>query len=185
MHEEFIDIATKTGEPTGQSCSKSEIHRKGYYHHTAHVWFYTANGCILLAQRAATKAICPNLWDVSVAGHVDAGETIESAAVREVWEEIGLKIQPEDLHKIGVFECFQSYSNGIIDNEFHHTFISELKVPVNSLKKDDNEVAGLKLVSIPEFENLLENSKSNFHFVSENSSYYNTFLDYLKRYLNL
>lgn len=185
MQDELIDILTKTGEFTGQSCAKSEIHRKGHYHHTAHIWFYTNDGHILLAQRSATKSICPSLWDVSVAGHVDAGETVEAAAIRESFEEIGLKIQPKDLHKIGVYECFQSYENGIIDNEFHHTFISELKIPISNLKKNLNEVADLKLVSVTEFEALLKNSKNNSHFVSENSNYYNSFIDYLKRYLNL
>ena len=42
--EEYIDIVTKEGEPTGKSALKSEIHTKGYYHNTAHVWFYTSKG---------------------------------------------------------------------------------------------------------------------------------------------
>src|SRR5690554_46614 len=127
MQEEFIDIVTKDGVPTGKTALKSEIHTKGYYHNTAHIWFYTKDGRILLAQRAATKTIYPLLWDVSVAGHVDAGETVEQAAIREIQEEIGLTIAEGDLQKIGVFPCFQSYDNGIIDNEFHHTFIAELR----------------------------------------------------------
>ena len=114
--------------------AKSEIHSKGYYHNTAHVWLYTANGEILLAQRSATKVICPSLWDVSVAGHVDAGEFIIQAAIREVKEEIGLELHTNDLQKIGVFKCLQSYNNAIIDNEFHHTYIGELRVPLNKLK---------------------------------------------------
>ena len=184
MQEEFIDIVTKTGEHTGQSCAKSEIHRKGYYHNTAHVWLYTKDGRILLAQRSATKTICPSLWDVSVAGHVDAGETIEAAAVREVFEEIGLVILQNDLHKIGVFECFQNYDNGIKDNEFHHTFMAELKVPLTDLIKNDDEVDDLKLVSFDEFETLLKHSETNQHFVGSNTPYYITVLEHLKKQLN-
>ena len=73
---EYIDIVTKQGIPTGKSALKSDIHTKGYYHNTAHVWLFIKDGQVLLAQRAASKLICPLLWDVSVAGHVDAGETI-------------------------------------------------------------------------------------------------------------
>ena len=95
--EELIDIVDKNGIPTGVSVPKSEIHAKGHLHNTAHVWFYDASGNILLQQRAASKTICPLLWDVSVAGHIDAGETPEQAAVREAKEEIGVDNSEDDL----------------------------------------------------------------------------------------
>ncbi|HLV13677.1 MAG TPA: NUDIX domain-containing protein [Xanthomarina sp.] len=172
MQEEFIDIVTKDGVPTGKTALKSEIHTKGYYHNTAHIWFYTKDGRILLAQRAATKTIYPLLWDVSVAGHVDAGETVEQAAIREIQEEIGLTIAEGDLQKIGVFPCFQSYDNGIIDNEFHHTFIAELKVAIEHLKPQPGEVEALELVTVETYKPLLANSYTNSYFVASNREYY-------------
>lgn len=175
--DELIDIITKEGKPTGKSAPKSEIHTKGYYHNTAHIWFYTTKGEVLLAQRAATKVICPLLWDVSVAGHVDADETITQAAIREVQEEIGLTIYEKDLEKIGVFECFQSYANGIIDNEFHHTFIAALQTDIKTLNFQKEEVEAIKLVSISEFKTLLENSENNNHFIASNYTYYMKVLD--------
>jgi isopentenyldiphosphate isomerase len=170
--DEYIDIVTKDGKPTGKTALKSEIHAKGFYHNTAHVWLYTKKGEILLQQRSATKTICPLLWDVSVAGHIDAGETVISGAIREVYEEIGLKLVSKDLEKIGVFECFQSYSNGIKDNEFHHTFIAELKVDFNTLKPQKDEVEALKLISIAEFKQQLKHSDVSGHFVTSNQLYY-------------
>ncbi|PWI31636.1 hydrolase [Flavobacteriaceae bacterium LYZ1037] len=172
MTEELIDIVTKTDKPTGKTALKSEIHKKGYYHNTAHVWFYTKAGQILLAQRASSKTICPLLWDVSVAGHVDAGETIKQAAIRETLEEIGLVVTESNLQKIGVFPCFQSYDFGIIDNEFHHTYIIELKVTLNQLKPQLDEVEALKLISVQEFEELLTFSENNNHLIPSNKTYY-------------
>lgn len=170
--EEFIDIVNKNGKPTGKSAPKSEIHTKGHYHHTAHIWLYTKTGEILLSQRSASKTICPLLWDVSVAGHIDAGEPLVTAALREVQEEIGLSILEKDLEKIGVFECFQSYGNGIKDNEFHNTFISELKVDISKLKLQIEEVEAVKLVSFSEFKEILKHIGSDNHFVASNKSYY-------------
>jgi len=178
--DEYIDIVTKDGVLTGESALKSEIHTKGYYHNTAHVWLFSEKGEVLLAQRAATKTICPLLWDVSVAGHVDAGESIEHAALRETKEELGLIIPKKDLIKTGVTECFQSYPNGIIDNEFHHTFISELKDDIGSLRIDRKEVEAIKLVSIPEFQNLINNIGIDDHFIPSNKKYYQFVLESIK-----
>lgn len=175
--EEHIDIVTKMGEPTGKTALKSEIHSKGLYHNTAHIWLYTAKGEILLAQRSAKKAIYPLLWDVSVAGHVDAGETIEAAAIREIQEEIGLTLTETDLQKIGIFPSFRSYDNGISDNEFHHTYIAKLQVPLENLKPQIGEVDALQLVTHNQFKMLLKHSASNGYFVAANYRYYEVVLD--------
>jgi isopentenyldiphosphate isomerase len=181
--DELIDVVTNDGKPTGNIALKSEIHKQGLYHNTAHIWFYTKENQILLAQRSANKSICPLLWDVSVAGHVDSGETIEEAAIRETKEEINLDIELTQLNKVGVFPCFQTYNNGIIDNEFHHTFIVELKEDLTFLKPQENEVEALKLVSINEFFELLDNSKSNRHFVASNKTYYLKVLNAIQKHL--
>lgn len=181
--EEYIDIVTVNGKPTGKSAPKSEIHKKGHYHNTAHIWFYTTRGEILLQQRAASKVICPLLWDVSVAGHIDAGETLKFGAVREIKEEIGLTITETALTKIGVFKCFQTYDNGIIDNEFHYTFIAELKVDLNKLTPQKEEVEALKLVSLKNFKHLLKHSETNGHFVASNRKYYEFVLNAIHKKL--
>ena len=175
--EEYLDILTKEGQPIGENALKSEVHKKGYYHNTAHIWFYSKNGEILLQQRAASKTICPLLWDVSVAGHVDAGETIIQAAIRETKEEIGLSISENDLYKIGVFKCFQSYPNGMIDNEFHHTFISEFGGTLDELNPQEDEVEDLKFITIPDFYEKLSQSDVNNHFIASNRLYYETVIE--------
>ena len=87
--DELVDILTDTGELTGQKCLKSEAHQKGLYHQSVHVWFYTVEGKVLLQKRASVKKVFPNKWDVSVAGHIGAGEGIIETAMRETEEEIG------------------------------------------------------------------------------------------------
>ena len=183
MIEELIDIVTKNGELTGEFATKSKIHKKGYYHNTAHIWLYTKSKQILLQQRAKTKAIYPLLWDVSVAGHIDSGENITQGALREIKEEIDLSLTENCLIKIGVFECFKTYANGMIDNEFHHTFIGELNVSIDLLNPQKEEVEALKLVSFDDFEKLLNNSKNNHHFIPSNKAYYLTILSEIKNIL--
>lgn len=170
--DEYIDIVDEHGNPMGKSELKSVIHKKGHYHHTAHVWFYTQNGNVLLSQRSAKKSICPLMWDVSVAGHIDTGENPKQAAIRETKEEIGLTILETDLQLIGIFPCFQSYENGIVDNEFHNTFIAQLKVPISKLTIQKEEVEALKFVTLDGFKKLIENIGEDNHFVASNKAYY-------------
>lgn len=177
----FIDIVTDKGEPTGKTALKSIIHKKGYYHNTIHLWLFTDNGEILLQQRSRKKAIYPLLWDVSVAGHIDAGETFVEAAIRETKEEIGLDLNANDLIKIGINSYESSYNNGaILDNEFHHVYIAKLNSTIDSLILQKNEVEALKLVSFSTFKNLLEHSATNGHFISTNLPYYKFVLETIK-----
>lgn len=144
--DELIDILDDDGNPTGRTALKSEAHKNGWFHPTVHIWCYTPNGQILIQQRGENKTTHPLLWDVSVAGHVGAGEDIKTSALREVKEEIGLTINEQDLEKIEVFKAVHQHGLGLTDSEFHHTFLCELKVPLAALKKQDSEVAALALI---------------------------------------
>ena len=180
--DEYIDIVDKHGEPTGETALKSEAHKNGWYHNTIHLWLHTTNGDILLQQRSHKKIIYPLLWDVSVAGHVDAGETFIEAALRETEEEIGLKLEQNSLQHIGVFLHKTSYDNGNIqDNEFHQVFKAQLNVNLEELIIQENEVEAIKLVSLEDFETLLKDSISNNHFVTSNTAYYKFILKSIKQ----
>ena len=184
--DELIDIVTEDGKPTGTIARKSEIHKKGWFHNTIHLWLFTIKGNILLQQRSHKKSIFPLLWDVSVAGHIDAGETFIEAALRETHEELGLILRPKDLKKIGVHKHMSSYNNGKIqDNEFHHVYIAQLKVDLNTLIPQPDEVEALKLVSLKEFESLLKHSTTNSHFVPTNKAYYKFVSNNIAKVLNL
>ena len=181
--DEWIDVLDIEGNKTGKTCQKSVVHKKGLCHATVHIWFYSNKGKILLQQRAASKAIYPLLWDVSVAGHVNSGESLITAAIREVKEEIGITIGENDLKKIGVMKSFQSYKSRIIDNEFHTIFISKLNDDIENLSPQKEEVEALKTVSISMFKKLLHDSENNSHFVTSNKEYYVFVLKKIKDFI--
>lgn len=149
--DELIDILDSKGNFTGKTAMKSEAHKHGWFHNTVHIWFYTPNGKVLLQQRGRNKDTYPLLWDVSVAGHVGAGEEIETAALREVEEEIGLSIIKGKLQRLGVFKSVQKHTEQLNDCEFHHTFLYELENPLEKLRKQDSEVEDLKLMPLLQF----------------------------------
>src|SRR5512133_143627 len=100
MPEEMIDLLRDDGTPLGRAKAKSLVHRDGDLHRTAHLWIVDSARRVLLQLRAATKVNHPSLWDVSVAGHVDAGETAVDAAIREAREEIGIALRAEELRHV-------------------------------------------------------------------------------------
>jgi isopentenyl-diphosphate delta-isomerase len=179
--DELIDILTPEGKSTGKTALKSEAHKKGWFHATAHIWFFTSDEKILLQKRALTKKVFPGIWDISVAGHIGAGEEILEGAKREVFEEIGLILENKDFIKIGTRIHQVNHENGIRDNEHHHVFIAELKTPISELTMQPEEVAGLELWDLKvlkETKNLENVLLPRFH--EYYVTVYNKIISYLK-----
>lgn len=174
--DELIDILDSEGNYTGETKMKSHAHRMGLFHATVHIWLYTKEGQVLIQQRGRNKDVYPLLWDVSVAGHVGAGEQIEISAVREIKEEIGLHVQTEQLIKIGVFKSIQKHHDNLLDCEFHYTFICELQVSLNQLKKQESEVENLDLIPLVQFEKEMLDSTFIRKYVPHANCYYQSIL---------
>ncbi|TMU56857.1 NUDIX hydrolase [Flagellimonas algicola] len=180
--DELVDILDENGKLTGKTCLKSEAHRKGYFHPTIHVWFYTSDGKVLFQKRGANKDTFPGLWDVSVAGHIGAGEDVIEAAIREVEEEISLVIKPKDLEKIGCFKSVHEHSKVLVDKEFHHTFLCEMKIPLPKLIKQESEVDALELIDLTTFKFNVEHNQLA-GFVPNDSGYYTKIIEEISQRL--
>src|ERR1041385_3576545 len=101
MSEEIFDVVNERDEVIGCR-SRGEVHRLGLLHRAVHVLVFNSRGQIFLQKRSMTKDKSPGLWDSSASGHLDSGEDYDASAVREVREEIGLrmKVCPQKLFKI-------------------------------------------------------------------------------------
>ncbi|MCK0159852.1 NUDIX hydrolase [Allomuricauda sp. F6463D] len=178
--EERVDILDELGNPTGKSCLKSDAHCKGLLHPTVHIWLYTPDGRVLLQQRGKNKATHPLLWDVSVAGHVFAGEKIVAAAIREVDEEIGLSITETDLESLGTFKAIHKISEDFIDAELHHIFLCKLNTSLNQLTKQESEVEDLALIPLFKFAEETWGLASVGKYVPHGPTYYKTIIKAIK-----
>lgn len=143
---ELIDVLDGDGHPTGIIKPKPDVHRDGDWHRCAHVWIIASDGRLLLQKRASVKENWPDLWDISVAGHISAGESPAESAVRETFEELGLVIAPEELVHIGTLRYSVQLRADYTENEFHEVHILRRDVDLASLTLDASEVAEVRWV---------------------------------------
>ena len=176
--DELIDIISKNGELTGETCLKSEAHKKGMLHASAHIWIFDKEKNVLIQKRAANKDTFPNLWDISVAGHISAGEEPITSALREVEEEIGLIVSEKQLHFIGTAKKRVEHHDDLIDNELHYIYVCEIDFNVDSLKIQKEEVAAIKSIKLDKLIQLVNSPK----FVPRKDGYYTFVFEKIKNY---
>ena len=170
--DELVDIVDQNGIVSGLICLKSEAHGEGYWHRCINVWLFTRDGELLIQKRVDTKDTFPSLWDVSVAGHIGAGERPLASAQRELFEEIGLVIGAGELMEIGTYSSTHRHSDMLIDREFQYVYIAELTVPMDELKLQAEEVAELRLLPISKLKKDVLSSNEKGRFVPYTQEYF-------------
>ncbi len=92
--DELWDIYDKDRNFTGRTHRRGDPLSSGDYHLTVHVWLQHTDGRFLITKRAPNKGYA-GLWECT-GGSALAGDDSLTAALREVREETGLEVQPEN-----------------------------------------------------------------------------------------
>ena len=91
QRSEKLEIVDNEGHVIGLA-ERAELHRNpGLIHRVVHVLVFNNNGELLLQKRSIRKDVAPGKWDTSVGGHINPGEDVLAAALREMEEELGIK----------------------------------------------------------------------------------------------
>lgn len=142
--DELLFQVNEKNEVLG-SISRGEAHsKKGVYYRTIYVLVFNKKNEVLIQKRSSTKDLYPNCWDLSVGGHVNWGDGYEETAVREINEELGLKMKKSDLITKG--DVLVNLANS---GEFFRVFEYKLK-PGEKINTLEEEVADTKWVSLQE-----------------------------------
>jgi isopentenyldiphosphate isomerase len=148
--DELLDVLDELGRPTGEVAWKSEAHRRGLPHRCFHCWVAgeDAEGPYLLVQRrAAAKDTWPGHLDVTAAGHLQSGEEPLAGGLRELEEELGLRVGPERLVPLGTRRIEQEIPQGC-DREFHDVFLLFDDMPLRDLRLQEGEVEAVIRVGL-------------------------------------
>ncbi|MFE4552507.1 NUDIX hydrolase [Streptomyces sp. NPDC056785] len=92
--DEILDIVDENDVVVGVS-PRAEAYARGLRHRCVFVRARDAEGRLFVHRRTATKLVFPSLYDMFVGGVVGAGESYDSAALREAEEELGVSGLPD------------------------------------------------------------------------------------------
>ena len=181
---ELFDELDSEGNKTGIVKERGVVHEEGALHATSHVWIVRKNGQdidtdagmgqqydVLLQKRSENKDSNPGCYDISSAGHVEAGRGYLESAIRELEEELGIQALPEQLKEIGIRRCgFEGefYGRPFKDNEISMLYLYEEAVDIEKLRLQESEVSEVIWMDYREcYEKIRENSFKHCIYTDE------------------
>ena len=88
--QELFPVVDEQGNILG-SITRGQAHDgTKILHPVVHLHVFNSRGELYLQKRPEWKDIQPGKWDTAVGGHVDFGENVQQALLREVREELGI-----------------------------------------------------------------------------------------------
>lgn len=147
---ELWDIYDKNRIPTGKTMVRGTKFKPDAYHIAVHVCIFNNDGKMLIQHRQPFKSGWSNMWDISVGGSAVSGETSQSAAEREVMEELGLKIALDGIRP----SLTVNFEHG-----FDDIYLVERKIDICTLKLQYEEVKEVKWASLDEIKSMIDDGR--------------------------
>jgi isopentenyldiphosphate isomerase len=173
--EEMIEVLDENGKKTGVIKPKSQIKKDGDFHKAISILIINSKKGILIQRRSHEKRVYPDLWSIFLRGHIRAHEESIDACMRELEEELGLKVSKEEI-KFTHISKHNDIDHGYINNIFFDNYI--LNTDIRDFKLGD-EVSETKFISLKELEGLIEARDSK---LVPNFDEYDKVIDILKSY---
>lgn len=145
---EYWDIYDIERVKTGRTMIRGSEFEDNAYHLVVHVCIFNDKNEMLIQQRQPFKEGWPNMWDISVGGSAVAGDTSQTAAEREVLEEIGLKL---------TLNGIRPHLTINFDRGFDDIYLIEKNVDINELILQPEEVQAVKWAGRDEILMMIEN----------------------------
>jgi isopentenyldiphosphate isomerase len=134
--------------------SRAEVHERGDWHRVFHCLVVRPAACtVVLQRRSRAKASFGGLLDLSVTGHLSAGES-PLDGVREYEEELGVAVEAATLVPLGVRLLADDAGEGR-NREVVHVFLAADDRPLDTYAPASAEVEELVEVGVDDLERLL------------------------------
>jgi len=141
---EVLDIVDDLGRRIGTK-PRDAVHLDGDWHRVFHCQIVAERDGVpvaVLQRRSTHKAAFPGLLDISAAGHLAAGEAPVDG-VRELEEELGVAVDPDDLTYIGERRLVDDSGEGTLDRELTSVYLLRDHRPLGGYRIAQDEVSAL------------------------------------------
>ena len=146
MEREVWDAYDREGNPLGFDLVRGEAIPQGVYHLVVEVLAAANDGRVLLTRRHPDKA-WGGLWEYT-GGSVLKGETPVQGALRELREERGIIVPPQDLHPVYVDTWPETAGMG---SSIYHSFITFFNPSEQALRLQAGETVDYELLPYETF----------------------------------
>ena len=145
---ELWDVYDINRVKTGETMERGGVFPEGAYHLIVHICVFNSKNEMLIQQRQPFKKGWPNMWDISVGGSAIAGETSQTAAERETLEEIGYKVNLNNI---------RPHFTVNFERGFDDYYLIEADIEIEKLALQYEEVQRVKWASQDEIYSMIGN----------------------------
>lgn len=159
--EEMLDVLDENGIKTGEILPRSEVHKRGLWHRIIVVAIINEKNQILIQQRSHNKDKNPDMWDISVTGHLSSGQDSLTAATREISEEVsvslGYSVEVKDFRFMFSFRKEEKVNESHFDRQYYDFFVLRQEgLSEKNIKFQTSEVQAIKFVDISKLNEMRE-----------------------------
>lgn len=159
---EYFDVLDELGNITGKKIEREKAHKEGIWHRIVRIWLINSMGEVLIQRRSSIKDIFPNMWAMSCEGHVSSGQGSKQSALRELKEELGLTLEPEEIKLVFTHKRGAKYSDNFIGNHFIDVYVAKKDIDLSELTIQKEEVSEIKWINLDDYINSIKTDRQNF-----------------------
>ncbi len=166
---ELWDVYLSDRTKSNRTMVRGDKFESDSYHLVVHACIFNSKGEMLIQQRQPFKSGWPNMWDITVGGSAISGDTSQTAIEREIFEEIGLKIELQNV---------RPHLTINFDVGFDDIYLIGKEVDIDKLELQYEEVQRVKWASMDEIYQKLDEGT----FIPYYKSLIQLFFDMRKQY---
>ena len=157
--EEIFSVVDENGNVIGKE-KRSVCHNGSMIlHPVVHIHIINSKKRLLLQKRRMDKDIQPGKWDTSIGGHIQYGESIEEAVLRESREEAGINVE------IGKLKFLEKYVfQSEIERELSYSYVYFYD---GKIVFQESEIETVNFFNYEELKQLIRGGKTTPNFNKE------------------